>query len=149
MRFHGTFVACFLTAFVVTSIHAATPGIIGDWSEPTGSVIRIASCGQRLCARIVQVSRHAPASFDVHNPDEAQRSRPLCGLVIGQGFHLSGSEDADGGLLYDPKSGRTYHGSMHLNGDQLELRGYIGLKLFGRTEIWNKVKYSLPACTPS
>ncbi len=146
VRFEGTYLKLFHVWFCVllllsTTIgaHGATSGIIGDWAEPTGSVIRIAPCGARLCARIVYLSAQAPTALDSNNPDVSQRSRPLCGMVIGQGFQLLDLEHAEGGYLYDPKSGRTYHGSMRLQGDSLYLRGYIGVKLFGRTEIWKKV----------
>jgi uncharacterized protein (DUF2147 family) len=123
-------------------------GIVGDWAEPTGSIIRIASCGQDLCARLIFISPQAPTRFDVRNPDQALRSRPLCGLEIGRGFHLSDPEHADGGTLYDPKSGKTYRGSMTGNGDRLELRGYIGIKVFGRSEIWTRSSAISSVCVP-
>ena len=125
---------------------AEEPGVLGDWVEPTGSVIRIAPCGQELCARLIAISAQAPTRFDTNNPDEAKRKQPLCGLMIGHGFHLSDQNHADGGYLYDPKSGKTYHGSMARNGDRLELRGYVGIKLFGRTEVWSRPG-NVSACT--
>jgi hypothetical protein len=78
-------------------------------------------------------------SSDMRNPNRALRARPLCGLRIGEGFIERDSTHAEGGHLYDPKSGHTYRGSMSSDGDLLELRGYVGLKLFGRTEIWMRV----------
>ncbi len=42
------------------------------------------------------------------------------------------------GRVLDPKSGHVYRGKMTLidNGCKLNLRGYIGIPLFGRTETW-------------
>ena len=42
-----------------------------------------------------------------------------------------------GGRTYDPENGKTYRSSMKLGGDgSLRVRGYIGIPLLGRTEIW-------------
>lgn len=44
------------------------------------------------------------------------------------------------GQIIDPKNGKIYSGSVWLEGDQLKLRGYIGISLIGRTQIWHRVK---------
>lgn len=46
-----------------------------------------------------------------------------------------------GGHVLDPKSGNIYKGKMWLtdNGCKLHLRGFIGISLFGRNEVWNRV----------
>lgn len=144
--FHDVWLCLLLFLCATVTAHGVTSKIIGDWAEPTGSVIRIEPCGSQLCARIVYLSSQAPTAFDVNNPNASQRSRHLCGLVIGQGFQLLDLEHAEGGSLYDPKSGRTYRGSMSLDGDSLNLRGYIGIKLFGRTETWKRVSPPAHPC---
>ena len=125
---------------------AQNSGVASDWREPGGSVIRIAPCGAELCARLVALSSQAPGRADVHNPDPAKRIRPLCGLQIGYGFQPSGPDHAEGGHLYDPKSGKTYQGEMTARGDHLMLRGYVGIKLFGRTEEWTRIPPWHGAC---
>ena len=124
---------------------AAQNNIVGYWHEPTGSVIQIKECGKDLCAVLVELSPAAPVKVDAQNPDRALRTRSLCGLQIGRGFHAAGANQAEGGKLYDPKSGRTYSGTMTAKGEQLELRGYVGLKLFGRSETWSRVQGAAPA----
>ena len=113
-------------------------GVLGYWKEPQGSVIHVETCGEDVSATLVAISPLAPARIDAKNPDENLRQRTLCGLRIGKGFHRTGSDKAEGGVLYDPKSGRTYHGVMTAHGDQMDLRGYVGLALFGRTERWTR-----------
>ncbi len=98
---------------------------------------------------IVAVSREAPAQFDIHNPDLALRPRPLCGMEIGSGFEPQGLDEARNGTLYDPKTGKTYHGSLRLDGDKLELRGYVGIPLFGRSQTWTRSVRPVEACTNS
>jgi uncharacterized protein (DUF2147 family) len=122
------------------SLRAEPATVSGYWREPKGSVLRIARCEDKLCVEIVALSPTDRAEVDLHNPDPALRGRPLCGLRIGGGFMESDSEHADGGHLYDPRSGRTYRGSMTVEGDQLKLRGFVGIKLFGRTETWERTR---------
>ncbi|MGI4854142.1 MAG: DUF2147 domain-containing protein [Janthinobacterium lividum] len=125
---------------------AQTTGVQGDWREASGSVIRIAPCGDALCAKLVLVSAAAPVSVDGMNPDSSLRTRPLCGLLIGEGFHATDPNKADEGKLYDPKTGKTYKGAMTSEGDTLLLRGYIGIAAFGRTAKWDRVKEPVEAC---
>jgi uncharacterized protein (DUF2147 family) len=112
--------------------------LFGDWSTPTGSVVRIEPCNAAVCLKIVRLSPSAPETTDQHNPDTSLRRRPLCGLVIGTGFHRDGPNRVDAGSLYDPKSGHTYKGEITAQGSSLKLHGYIGIPLFGRTEIWHR-----------
>ena len=125
---------------------AQQPGIVGSWREPGGSVIRIAPCQDSICATLSAVSPSAPTPFDSRNPDPAKRTRRLCGLNIGYSFHLTDATHADGGQLYDPKTGKTYHGEMSSEGDTLKLRGYVGVKAFGRTETWTRVSAPQASC---
>ena len=127
---------------------AAEPGVHGYWQEPSGAVIQIAQCAQGLCLKIVALSPGDHPHTDVHNPDEKLRGRSLCGLRVGQDFTLTDSQHADGGHVYDPKSGRTYSGSMTAQGNTLKVRGYLGIQLLGRTEIWTRVGEGYAACAP-
>ena len=130
-------VLAFLLATPTHAQHPAQP-LLGDWREPQGSIIRIAPCGPSLCLTLVHIRPNAPSQFDIHNPDARQRTRKLCGLTIGQGFHPTSPTHAEAGTLYDPKSGHTYHGEMTADATHLHLRGYIGISLFGRTETWTR-----------
>jgi uncharacterized protein (DUF2147 family) len=126
----------------------AVPGqITGEWIEPTGSVIRVDHCGPQVCMWVVALSPKAPGGFDIYNPDPAKRTRSLCGLEIGSGFVMRSPEEARGGTLYDPKSGKTYHGLMMLHGNKLELRGYLGFPLFGETQTWTRPAANVKPCT--
>lgn len=125
---------------------AQNKGVEGTWREPGGSVIRVAPCGPNVCATLVEISKQAPSRLDTENPEPAKRSRALCGLYIGTGFHLNDPDHASDGHLYDPKTGKTYHGEMTSEGDTLHLRGYIGFKAFGRTEDWTRVEDLKGSC---
>jgi len=47
----------------------------------------------------------------------------------------------DDGEIVDPANGKVYRCKISLeNADKLKVRGYIGFSLFGRTQIWHRVK---------
>ena len=132
---------------LVPSLPAQDKGIQGNWRTPGKAVVRIAPCGPEFCATLLQLEPDAPTRVDDMNPDPANRTRKLCGLQIGYGFHLTDPNHADGGHLYDPKSGKTYKGAITSDGDNLDLRGYIGIKAFGRSEQWTRLTSPVSVCT--
>lgn len=74
---------------------------------------------------------------DSKNPDPKLRERDLQNLIILTGFEFD--DDAwEDGKIYDPKSGKTYSSKMKLKGNTLEIRGYVGVSLLGRTTVWTK-----------
>jgi uncharacterized protein (DUF2147 family) len=76
---------------------------------------------------------------DRKNPDPKLRSRPIVGITIMMNFDYSGNNTWESGRVYDPESGNTYRGKMNLTAtNRLELRGYVGIPLFGRTEVWTR-----------
>ena len=130
----------------VTPVQAAEDNVFGYWTEPGGSTIHVEHCGNSVCAVLAGISKAAPSSKDEQNPDTSLRSRPLCGLQIGSGFHLESPGKLEGGSLYDPKTGKTYKGSMEAQGQTMKLRGYIGVKLFGRSETWSRAAAAAATC---
>jgi uncharacterized protein (DUF2147 family) len=134
---------------LVGAVGAQPNSITGQWTEPTGSVIRVDHCGSQICMWVVAISPKAPAKLDIYNPDPAKRQRSLCGMQIGIGFVPRSPTEAKGGTLYDPKSGKTYHGQIKLTENKLELRGYIGFPLFGETQIWSRPSSPVKACNPN
>lgn len=123
-------------ALAVVAAYAQSATVLGYWREPGGSIIRVAPCNQQLCVEIARLPPGKHAITDAHNPDPKLRNRPLCGLWVGAGFTAIDAQHARHGHLYDPRSGRTYSGEMTAEGNLLHLRGYLGLRLFGRTETW-------------
>lgn len=99
-----------------------------------------------VCARIIGIRKSAPVQVDGRNTDVSLRNRPLCGLQVGTNFRPTDADHATDGTLYDPESGKTYRGSMQRVGDTLALRGYVGLKVFGRTEKWTRAKPDAVVC---
>jgi uncharacterized protein (DUF2147 family) len=85
--------------------------------------------------------RLRPPRLDEENPDPALRDRELFGMRILYGFRMETASRWGGGRVYDPNNGNTYRGTITLaNDNTLRLRGFIGLSLFGRTEVWTRRK---------
>ena len=66
------------------------------------------------------------------------QGRNVQGLEILTNFDKDGNTYVDG-KIYDPKSGKTYSCKMTLKGDKLDIRGYVGVSLLGRTETWKRI----------
>ena len=47
-------------------------------------------------------------------------------------------EEYQGGQILDPENGKIYSARMKLidNGQKLDVRGFIGFSLLGRSQIW-------------
>jgi uncharacterized protein (DUF2147 family) len=141
-----SFILFFAIFLCSATLKAQTSPFLGNWQVPSGTIVRVDPCSSDFCMRIVFVSPKADSTMDIHNPDASLRARSLCALEIGSRFHASDASHASGGTIYDPKSGNTYRGTMVVDGDTLRLRGYIGISLFGRTEIWHRVHASYQSC---
>jgi uncharacterized protein (DUF2147 family) len=116
------------------------------WAEGGAAQVRLESCGNGICGRIVWLrspfDENGCILRDRHNGDPALRVRDILGLEIVQ--NLQPDEDAEaewnGGTIYDPTTGFTYSCALRLrDSDRLELRGYLGLRLLGRTVTWTRV----------
>ena len=62
-------------------------------------------------------------------------------LNLFSGFEYAGDGRWKGGTIYDPNSGKTYRCVVTLvDANTLEVRGYVGVPLLGRTETWTRRK---------
>ncbi len=76
---------------------------------------------------------------DTLNPDPNLRERLIKGVTILQGFNYVGKGKWTGGTIYDPDNGKTYDCKITvINDNEIKIRGFVGISLFGRTEIWKR-----------
>jgi uncharacterized protein (DUF2147 family) len=128
--------------------------------------VHIERCGEAYCGAIAWMKQptYPPGSHDgppgepkrdARNPDSSLSTRPLLGLRILERFTYRDDEATwGGGRLYDPEEGKTYRGRMRLlDRDRLELRGYVGIPLLGRTVVWTRAQVeerpAAPAAAPA
>ena len=63
-------------------------------------------------------------------------NKSLKGVTIVTGLKNVGGKNYDNGSILDPKNGKTYKLKAELAGNQLKLRGYIGIAALGRNQTW-------------
>jgi uncharacterized protein (DUF2147 family) len=116
---------------------AAQPGPVGAWVTSGGdAVIQIYQCGDDLCGAI---SGMVLAPTD-RTPVDWQ-GQTQCGLVIVRtvATPTQDSNPAWFGSIVDPRNGSVYHARLSLDAyGNLQLRGYVGLPIFGRTQTWTR-----------
>lgn len=75
-------------------------------------------------------------------PGELHNQRKI-GMTIITGLHKTGDDGWwGGGRVLDPDEGRYYRCKMRAidGGRKLEMRGYLGISLFGRTQTWMRAQ---------
>jgi uncharacterized protein (DUF2147 family) len=78
---------------------------------------------------------------DVKHPDKSLHQRPIMGLVNLWGFKHTGKESWENGHIYDPKNGKEYKCVITMKDkNTLDVRGYVGITLIGRTDVWTRTK---------
>ncbi|HLS31549.1 MAG TPA: DUF2147 domain-containing protein [Flavobacteriaceae bacterium] len=66
-----------------------------------------------------------------------KKDKPIDGMIILWGLEKSDSDTWKGGTILDPNNGKEYKAKITLKDENtLEVRGYIGISLFGRTQTW-------------
>ena len=142
--------AFLLTIVLLAQTAATTPAPlrspIGYWqtvSDVTGrpqSVVQIYESRGRLFARVdkVLVTDGVPATCVKCRDD--RKGTPLVGLIIMRNMRNAGDDYRDGDIL-DPESGKVYRCWMTLDvtGQRLTIRGFIGISLFGRSQVWHRI----------
>ncbi len=131
-------VALILSVFLCIA-EVSPDAIVGMyWSPEKEGKIQIYKRGGRYYGKIALGSE---AQKDIKNPDPKLRDRDVIGMEFLKDFTFDGADKWEDGTVYDPKSGKTYDCSISLD-DQgnLKLRGYVGISLFGRTEVFIRIK---------
>ncbi|HZQ71505.1 MAG TPA: DUF2147 domain-containing protein [Burkholderiales bacterium] len=124
---------------------APTPvGLWKTYSDRTGQadgLVRITQANGELEGRVERVfSPPAPSANPLcEDCSGALRNQPILGMRILYGMRADG-EEWTGGEILDPDDGRVYRCTLRLaqGGRKLEVRGYIGVPLFGRTQVWER-----------
>jgi len=133
------------TAFSLTGFSQGKDAILGKWVNSTGEAhIEVTKRADKYFGKIVWLKEpkdeKGVTKTDIKNPEANLRSKPILGLEILKDFIYEDGKWTDG-KIYDPKSGKTYSCNMNLKSNgELNMRGYIGVSLLGRSETWKRVK---------
>ena len=119
--------------------------IVGVWETGNGKArVKIDQVGDKFKGHIVWLrepsDEDGKPKVDKNNPDESLRAKRLLGYWMLQDFVFEGDSTWEDGTIYDPESGSTYSCTIKMtDNNTLDVRGYIGVSLFGRTDVWKRV----------
>jgi uncharacterized protein (DUF2147 family) len=123
--------------------------VIGTWKngEGTGIIQIYKTTSGHYAGKIIWLkepidTETGKAKLDKRNPDKTKRTVPTLGLVNMRNFKFDEDDKVwENGKIYDPKNGKEYSCKMQFakgNKDKLEVRGYVGISLLGRTDTWTR-----------
>jgi uncharacterized protein (DUF2147 family) len=149
--------ACITTLITGTSISFAAEKLadltidspVGYWKtidDITGkpkSIVKVwRNPDQMLMAKVIKIF---PSNNSNQNKlctacEGDKHNQPIVGMVIMSGLKSTENQWANGHIL-DPENGKTYKCSARLteHGKKMNVHGYVGLPLFGRSQTWERV----------
>jgi len=130
---------------LISAHAAATDNPIGLWrtiddkSGKEKSLVRVSEDNVQLQITVEKLFREPG---EEHNPlcDKCpgeKKNKPVIGMQIGSGLKKDG-DVWSGGEILDPQNGKTYKCKVWLEdkGKKLNVRGFIGVSVLGRTQVW-------------
>jgi uncharacterized protein (DUF2147 family) len=118
---------------------------IDDKDGSAKSEIRIVDNGGVISGKIEKVldPKSKPDDKCVECKDD-RKDLPIAGLELMRGLKKSETRDNlwDGGTIVEPSTGKVYKVQLTPveGGKKLDVRGYVGAPLFGRTQTWIRVQ---------
>lgn len=128
----------------------ANEKILGQWTtidDKTNlpkSIVNIYEKDGKIFGKIERLFRK---ETEDQNPkcDKCQgedKDKPMIGLEILKNFSAKSDVKFEDGKITDPASGKVYSCTIEVieGGEKLKVRGYVGISLLGRTQVWQKTK---------
>ncbi len=134
------FIFCHLGIF--SSAQKSPDEICKTWynGEKTAK-IQIYKIGLKYFGKIIWLKdskdKYGKDKLDINNPDVKKRNDNVIGSLMLTNFTYKGDNRYENGQIYDGRNGKTYTCILTLESEsKLKVRGFIGLILFGKTDIW-------------
>ena len=145
------FITAGLLALAITGISqtvlAQADPVIGTWKtidDKTGqakSLVKIDIVNGELQGTVIQTFPSPGETPITHCTlcSDARKNQPIIGMKIMSGLKQDKTGYWSGGEILDPKEGKIYKVKLSTDdGKKLDVRGYIGIALIGRTQTWQK-----------
>lgn len=141
-----TFLILAFCLFSYVGVAQDADAILGVWEPSNGKVkVKIDKIGDKYYGKIVWLREPkdpdtGEAKTDINNPDESMQDVPLRGYRMLKDFVYVGDGTWEEGTIYDPQNGKTYSCVITLKDENvMDIRGYVGVKTFGRTDTWRRL----------
>ncbi|MCE3603688.1 DUF2147 domain-containing protein [Massilia sp. P8910] len=141
----ATLIAAMLAMSPALALAQETASPVGLWKnidDVTGkpkALIRISEHNGEIQGKLEKLFR--PEGTD-QNPkctkcEGANKDQPMLGLTFMSGLKKEGDEYT-GGQILDPDNGKVYKSKLKVvdGGKKLNVRGYMGMPMFGRSQVW-------------
>ena len=135
-----------IALFFSVCFYGQNQSVLGKWKtidDETGkakSIVEIYERSGMIYGKIIDIIDVEKKKSVCTACTGEEKNKPIMGLVIIKGLKKDGKEYNSGKIL-DPVTGKQYKCFIALEGnDKLNVRGYIGVSLFGRTQTWNRVR---------
>ncbi len=140
-------IATLLAAASALAFAQATPAglwkTIDDESKAEKSLIRISESGGVYTGKVEKILTDKADATCTECTDE-RKDKPIVGMTVVRNVKASDDDKGvwEGGEILDPNNGKTYKVRLKPidGGKKLEVRGYIGTPLLGRTQTWVRVE---------
>jgi len=139
-------VACLLAGAALSAAAQATSpaGLwrtIDDSSKKDKSLVRIVEANGVYSGTVEKiVDPDSPKDAVCKDCSDERKDKPIVGMTIIRNVKQSADDKAvfEGGDILDPNNGKVYRVKLKLidNGSRLDVRGYIGTPILGRTQTW-------------
>ena len=143
----------FTTALIAAALHTgawAQTSPVGLWktiddeTKQEKSLVRISESGGVLVGKVEKILTPGRQDATCVPCSDDRKDQPVQGMTILRGVKQNASDKGlwDGGEILDPNNGKTYRVRMTPvdGGKALEVKGYIGVPLLGRTQTWTRVE---------
>lgn len=111
----------------------------GRWLTESGNLeVDIAPCGEAFCGTVVKVLANRSMSNPGGELVQAD-ARPVMGMKLLSDLRPAGEGELKG-EIYNRENGKSYSTLLSVVGpNQLVVRSYVGLPMFGKTQVWQRV----------
>jgi len=130
--------ALFIFILFLANNVLAQNDFVGRWLSPSKKgIVETYIQNNKLYGKLVWVKTERK---DIYNKDKSLRNREVKGMVMLSDFTWEAPQWVEG-KIYDPEGGSTYSSKMWLSEDKqtLNIRGYIGFSLLGRSEKFTRI----------
>ena len=108
------------------------------------SIVRITETNGVLSGTIEKLFDASKQNDVCKKCSDDRKDKPIIGLQIIRGVHQDADDKTvwDGGEVLDPEDGSVYKTRLKPldGGKKLELRGYVGVPLFGKSQTWVRIE---------